>query len=283
MRDLSSIAAGRAPDLGDSRAQRRQLLDMEDHLDQNIPRLVQSTDGHAYTVWGALQTEQVDVEFFPKLSPQARFLRPGEGTEDASLLDFRNRATVRRMEQSFSDYGLQDIADATEPYRGRFLGRANLAGTSPSHDFQVMWLGSRNQWHLSAGTIYKQEPSGAETLEFPIEAIQLHGKGWIVIPIHITIEPSVSLTPSPFTIQIDTPKMVETLLQDTPLRTLDVEINEDNGWSITGAVWTPGLHLQPIAYVEPPDKTHKVPRIFPVVVRSVTLPPLWSALWSPIF
>ncbi len=248
-----------------ARQRQAQLRDMEANGGQFAPQLVQGDDGRLYLAWRSTH-HQADEAPYPKGSPA--FNLPGLLDDDA-FTNAGNDAALGRMEASISDYGIQSPADE----QGRsIITRANCAGISPVHAFQVIWLGSRRQWLVAPGMLRwttgrMEDHPAPQVREYPRTFLDA-GTGWITLRCEIQPENNdghALETDRTYELMPPTaPRLEQNPRQRPSLRTvtfgpggIDVFITQTSGT----------IHL-PIAWVSPPGRGKKSPEIHQYVRSS---------------
>lgn len=245
-----------------ARVTQARLRDIEANLEQMTPQLVQSEDGRLYLAWASLRTEQVDIEPFqhrpslPRLSPVEE--------DDEAMVELWNSAALRRVEESLSDYGLQTPVDSQG---NQLLAPANPVAVSPVDPWQVVWMGSRRQWKLTPGGVYRL---GSVLLDY--SGGDWDGRaGWFYVP----VRGGESLGSPVF--QAGQPQFSAGRPPDAQaLRTITWEV------FTTEVAWSAGTYAVPIAYVEPPSEQHKAPLILPWARGRIDLDQTsWAGFLNP--
>lgn len=272
----------------EARQLNRRLRDTEDHLGQFSAQLAHGADGVLYLARAGLANPLLDVEPYPRLTPQSRAGEPPD-----VLLDLQNDAALRRLENSLSDYGLQELSDTLGQH---VLARANPITTRPVHDLQVVWLGSRRRWAVMPGGLRWREyddlseDGAVETKTRLYEKTYLDGvHGWIIIPVDVTVQDYDSRDPGHLTGQSGyqlTPHPIGITggpQHHPPTRSLDSgELSFGVYWNTV--TWKSGQFLLPIAYVEAPGfNGHRSPFIHQAALGSWNVSsdasPYWSGTW----
>jgi hypothetical protein len=250
-----------SPDAARADEQRRTLEEMENHLLQMRPGVVQSQDGMLYLVAAGLDTAELSTTVYPRTGPLNML---PVFAEDPALVDQNIAAALDRIEtHQHTGYGLQTIIDKDGQ---AVLCRANPIGFSPLYDWQVNWLGASQQWRVSAGKVTSSFYQQYKKIPTPITYVT-GSKGWIVLPLTITTK--VNLTnPGTLPDAVGSPIFTSTPQQSPPKKSLDQDGAEH---------WTAGTYQFPLAYVEAPAGAGSAPLIIPYLRSSLSFPnPAWS-------
>lgn len=249
---------------------RARLRDMEGHLEQFGPVLLQEADGRLLLAWASLLPDQADIEPYPHSTPRLQL--PGL-LEDEASVDFTNEASIRRIEQSMDGYGIHNISDTTGT---QLMARANPAGFKRQHDLQVVWLGSRRQWRVLEGGVRWREYddiSGDELVKQQVfSATDLdQGSGWIVLQVQLQPLSFDSRNPhilgdNGYTLVNPEIILFTSPVNNPPVRTLTSgEVSPGLFWSAVD--WSVGTMLLPIAYVEAPGYNNRISPFIAQIAR----------------
>lgn len=251
---------------------RRKLRDMDEELSGYGPQMIHGEDGRLYFAWAAIPEHFTECVPFPANLP----INPLPPGEDVDGLDYRNAATLNNIEMRLLGGGpLQAITDISGQ---DIFTRAIPVAVRQAHPFQVVWLGSRRQWILTEGKVGFGTGFAMTEVVREFKRTPLDPKnGWLVLPLKLT--PSwfgYDLQASSFALEVGEPYITAQPVQKPPTVQwiLDGTLFTD-GFS-QRADWKPGTINFPIAYLEPPNGSHRTPRIIPALKGNVMF---LSKLW----
>lgn len=278
-------SAGTPDDVRKARDLNRRLRDIDKHFAQYVHLHVASQDGNLYLARAALLPNITDVEPYPRLDPKRRV-----GERPDKFLDIDNAARLRRLDSSLAAFTRQTLQDSAGTH---VFARANRVAHRKAHDLQVVWNGQRRSWTVLEGGVrwreYDDFTGETETKSTYFKAREFTGndRGWIVMPINVGVLGYDSRLPhltgqTGYVLDVEAPRFTEAPANDPPRRTLaSGEIVPPGGIYWDTITWTDGRFDLPIAYVEAPSPSHRVPRIDQIATGSWDISSLDGiAAWS---